>query len=289
MLLSKTKLKADIGEVNEFYLLPQNEKLDKNDYEMLVTWTTNGAYHIGIFRASGKKSKAVDIRVKNTKNSKIAVGGCENNRFIAVIDQNKLSCMDVSTSKILYWKIGKSRKLTCVACHKEEVCVATGDTSGRILVWYNLFTESEPAQATYHWHTLPVRCLTFSESGTELYSGADERVLVKWHFNNQYKPMFMPRLPAPISHLSCGPDNTYIAVCTEDNGIRLVDAQLQLKCIVQQLVKMGTCQAGLVAVPSGTITASTGALIMNGRPGHLQFYSPNNQSLLYNVSILTSN
>lgn len=50
-----------------------------------------------------------------------------------------------------------------------------------------------------------------------MYTGGGECVLVKWTLANQHKS-FLPRLPAPIKHLTIAPDNLYVAVSTLDNG-----------------------------------------------------------------------
>ena len=61
--------------------------------------------------------------------------------------------------------IGGGRWFTCVACHPEERCIATGDNTGRVLIWWNLLTSGKPTWAVYHWHTLPVQAVTFSQTG----------------------------------------------------------------------------------------------------------------------------
>ena len=57
------------------------------------------------------------------------------------------------------------RKVTCVALYDKEMVMATGDISGRIIVWHK-FTELSREysfKTVYHWHTLPVNC--FSTKG----------------------------------------------------------------------------------------------------------------------------
>lgn len=62
-------------------------------------------------------------------------------------------------------KTGKTGRLpTCIAGHPEEECVATGDSTGRVLVWRNIF-QTRPYTAVFHWHTLPVTEIVFSNSG----------------------------------------------------------------------------------------------------------------------------
>jgi len=43
-------------------------------------------------------------------------------------------------------------------------------------------------------------------------------VLVKWTVDRPLDRRFLPRLPAPICHLSMAKDNRYLAICTSDNG-----------------------------------------------------------------------
>lgn len=62
-------------------------------------------------------------------------------------------------------KTGKTGRIpTCIAGHPEEECIATGDSTGRVVVWKSLF-QTRPYTAVYHWHTLPVTEIAFSKSG----------------------------------------------------------------------------------------------------------------------------
>jgi hypothetical protein len=42
-------------------------------------------------------------------------------------------------------------------------------------------------------------------------------VLVKWQYNSNIKD-FLPRLGAPINHVTCSRDNLFYATCHTDNG-----------------------------------------------------------------------
>lgn len=53
-----------------------------------------------------------------------------------------------------------------------------------------------------------------------MYTGGGECVLVKWVIGNPQNKSFLPRLPAPIKHLTIAPENVYVAVSTLDNGIK---------------------------------------------------------------------
>jgi len=55
--------------------------------------------------------------------------------------------------------------------------------------------------------------------GSYLLSGGYECVLVKWMTETTLKkPDTLPRLSAPIVHISCSPDNQLYAVSYIDNG-----------------------------------------------------------------------
>lgn len=51
-----------------------------------------------------------------------------------------------------------------------------------------------------------------------MYTGGGECVLVKWLLSNPQNKSFLPRLPAPIRHLTIAPGNIYVAISTVDNG-----------------------------------------------------------------------
>ena len=54
--------------------------------------------------------------------------------------------------------------------------------------------------------------------GSIFYRGGNEHVLVKWTVNAPEVKHFLPRLSAPIVHLTVSPDNQFMAVSTLDNG-----------------------------------------------------------------------
>ena len=115
--------------------------------------------------------------------------------------------------------------------HPNEDCIATGTSTGKIIVWYNYFQseaenqenglksgKSRPTMNTLHWHALPVLSLSFTTEGSYLLSGGHECVLVKWMFKSGQKD-FKPRLAAPISEIVCAKDNTLYATQHLDNSI----------------------------------------------------------------------
>lgn len=65
-----------------------------------------------------------------------------------------------------------------------------------------------------------------------MYTGGGECVLVKWTLANPLNKSFLPRLPAPIKHLTIAPDNLYVAVSTLDNGKALLSFTINVLIIV---------------------------------------------------------
>lgn len=85
-------------------------------------------------------------------------------------------------------------------------------------------------------------------------------------------------MAAEIEHISVANNNLYMAVATRDNAIRILDNQMDQINIIQHLVLGKQYESGII------YDSRTKALIMNGNQGHIQFYSPYDMSLLYNVS-----
>lgn len=165
--------------------------------------------------------------------------------------------------------------------------VATGDVLGRILIWRDLSSNKELiAYDSYHWHHTPVTSIAFSSSGTIFYSGGSEAVLVKWTMNEPNNRSYLPRMSAPIAHLAVGADNLKIVVATKDNAVQIFDPQLKLQSTVQHLTWMPEDYTELNPFPVGLqVNPRTQSLVLNGRSGHLQFFSTHTNSFLYNVSI----
>lgn len=89
--------------------------------------------------------------------------GCRG-ELVAAAQPDSVFMTDM-TSRVSRWHKSGTRKFTCVAAHPHDWIVATGDDSGRILVWKNFLEEKSPAKAVFHWHTLPVADLCFTTDG----------------------------------------------------------------------------------------------------------------------------
>lgn len=173
--------------------------------------------------------------------------------------------------------ISKGMEFTAVACHPTEECVLTGDNTGRILMYHD-FSGNVPTRAKFHWHSLPIRTLCFSPTGTSFYSGGEESVLVKWNTDDYRNREFLPRLPATIKHVAVSANNTDIVVSTEDNALHILDPQFKTKQIIQQYVASGKQDMGIV------YDERSKCLVFNGISGHIQFFQPHDSNLLYSVS-----
>ncbi|XP_054262559.1 WD repeat-containing protein 75-like [Macrosteles quadrilineatus] len=212
--------------------------------------------------------------------------------FVAIIKKQRLTVIPLQGNQEKNSMLaGGGRLWTAVACPASGGGVAAGDDTGRILYWPQALSSN--ARGVFHWHTLPVHTITFSPSGSYMYSGGGEGVMVRWNVEAPNVRHFLPRLPAPIVHLVVSEDNQYVAVATQDNGIQVVDAQNKVSCVIQRLTWGVTPVPGLSQVgmfPAGLVWDSRSrSMVLNGRPGHLQFFSTDDDKLLYNLDIVGQN
>uniref|UniRef100_A0A8D0H5W7 WD repeat domain 75 n=1 Tax=Sphenodon punctatus TaxID=8508 RepID=A0A8D0H5W7_SPHPU len=177
-------------------------------------------------------------------------------------------------------KKGGNNFFTCVACHPREDCIASGHRDGKIRLWRNFNHKREYTFSTLHWHHDAVMDLAFSVEGTSLLSGGVESVLVQWRDASNHKKEFLPRLGCTIEYITASPDGTFYCTSHSDNKITIIHSNLRVSAIIQGLVKGNDIKTGLVVDPK------TKALVLNGRPGHLQFYSLQSDKHLYNLDIV---
>ncbi|KFG49605.1 WD domain, G-beta repeat-containing protein [Toxoplasma gondii p89] len=101
-----------------------------------------------------------------------------------------------------------------------------------------------------HWHAHAVTALAFSADGLLLLSGGEEGVLVLWHTRQAFHRQFLPRLGAPIFHVSSVSSlgasgardsaprdgEERVAVSCGDNSVKLVDlVRLHVAAVIQGL------------------------------------------------------
>ncbi|XP_007529066.1 WD repeat-containing protein 75 [Erinaceus europaeus] len=169
---------------------------------------------------------------------------------------------------------------TCVACHPKEECIATGHKDGKIRLWRDFHEDKKYTYTTLHWHHDVVMDLAFSVTGTSLLSGGRESVLVEWRDAMEKNKEFLPRLGATIEHISVSPAGDLFCTSHSDNKIIVIHRNLEASAVIQGLVKDRSIFTGLMVDPR------TKALVLNGKPGHLQFYSLQSDKQLYNLDII---
>ncbi|KAM4039006.1 WD repeat-containing protein 75 [Anomaloglossus baeobatrachus] len=177
-------------------------------------------------------------------------------------------------------KKGANNAFTVVTCHPSDDCIATGHKDGRIRLWRKFNHKQDYTYSSLHWHHDAVADLAFSVQGTTLFSGGVESVLVQWSYSLEHKKEFLPRLGAAIEHIAISPDGSLLCTSHMDNKLTIIDANLKVTGIVQGLVKGNDVKTGLIFDPRSK------TLVLNGKPGHLQFYSPHDDKQLYNLDIV---
>ncbi|XP_041720161.1 WD repeat-containing protein 75 [Coregonus clupeaformis] len=177
-------------------------------------------------------------------------------------------------------KKGAKNEFTCVSCHPKEDCIATGHADGKIRLWRNFNQKKEYTYSTLHWHHGAVNTLHFTPEGTNLLSGGIESVLVQWCYTQENQKDFLPRLGAAITHIAVSPDGSLFCTSHSDNKITIIQSCVKVSAIIQGLVKGEGVRTDL------TIDPRSKALVLNGKPGHLQFYSLHHDKQLYNLDIV---
>lgn len=217
-------------------------------------------------------------------NVKVAVA--HGQKYFVVIQGQFLNCVNYKTGEVKYWTNIDGIPLTCVACHPTQEMVATGDITGRILMYHQIFHQGEPITSIYHWHHTPVTTITFTMSGSNFYSGGLENTLCHWDFQDTKPIGFLPRMHGTPVHIVIGGVNLKIAVSTDDNGIQIYNPQNVPTAIVQNFTWIPYDKTNIPKFPIGLkVNPRTNCLVLNGRLGHLQFFSTHTRTLLYNVSV----
>ncbi|XP_074038471.1 WD repeat-containing protein l(2)05287 [Leptinotarsa decemlineata] len=267
--------KLPISQVKTFNIISTVDE----DYKAIISYKKNQFIRFASVNIKEKSFRDYKFAIK--PKIKYCIG--LSSKYFSVAQESDLYFIKLSGGRELSrYSMQATRTFTCLACHQFEEVVLTGDSTGRVLVWQNIFTR-EKTQSVFHWHTLPVQTVSFSASGSYFYSGGSECVLVKWQLENVNDRKFLPRLPAEVQHVAVANDNLYVAVATNDNAIRILDPTMKQITLIQHLVLGKHYEAGIVYDPR------TQALIMNGNQGQIQFYSPDDMSLMFNIDIVDQN
>ncbi|GAB6020498.1 hypothetical protein CHUAL_003184 [Chamberlinius hualienensis] len=239
-----------------------------------------------------KKSQLLHLRTGSEEVVNKQIVSLNHDRSVAAIARgNALSLFTSFANAIQHARhlISEKSYFTCLKWHPTGECIATGSHLGIILVWYNYF-DRKPIRTKLHWHQLPVVDLEFTSSGGFLYSGGSECVLVKWNLKTEEK-QFLPRLGLPICNISCSPDSTHATVSLVENAIVLVNSINKITDVIKGLARTHNwAEFSSAPIPTGILfDKHTSALVLNGKPGHLQFYNIREDKQLYSLDILQEN
>ncbi|XP_074599425.1 WD repeat-containing protein l(2)05287 [Brevipalpus obovatus] len=220
----------------------------------------------------------------------ITIGSC--NKFLAAIDNNQISIILLphkNTTRGLNHIISRNY-FTCITSHPKELLLAAGDSIGRIYIYRdNFLTPGTPIRSVSHWHHSPVNDLCFSSSAAYLYSGGYECVIVRWDSSMKHSSNYLPRIGGPIRYISCDTVNEKIMTCHFDNSIQFASTNLD---------SMTSSVDGLYLMPRENFLQSfrdicydlrSNAVVMRGKCGHLQFFSPSQEKHLFSVDIVNMN
>nr|XP_057938531.1 WD repeat-containing protein 75 [Doryrhamphus excisus] len=169
---------------------------------------------------------------------------------------------------------------TCISCHPKEDCIATGHCDGKIRLWRNFAHTKEYTYTTIHWHSSAVSSLCFTPEGTNMLSGGFESVLVQWTYGHEEQKDFLPRLGGAITHITVSPDGSLFCTTHSDNKITIIRNCVEVSAVIQGLVQGACISTGLMVDPLSK------SLVLNGKPGHLQFYSLQRDKLIFNLDIV---
>ncbi|XP_059480084.1 WD repeat-containing protein 75 [Neocloeon triangulifer] len=219
-----------------------------------------------------------------------SVGGSQSEVFLATIHICNLRIINLKTLEKFKHKVNPDwGNFTCVRAHPKLNLVATCDKSGRILLWRDIMT-LQSIKTLHHWHKLPVNDIVFTDQASSFYSGGRETVLVKWWLDGSDSKEFLPNMEATIKNIVISPDNKYVATGMSDNAINIVNSQMKICQTIQHVSTHFEDRAEAKSVLARmAFDPKTKAIVVNGRSGHVQFYSIENQSYLFLLDVVHQN
>lgn len=277
-------------------------------------FSINVSAHSHTFTAMPKFFRGASIRPEVLRIGKtreaVSIGVSPNGEWLVVVGNDKVQVARTNNLASGFTRFISSHpgahqqqreSMTCMAFHPtDSTRLVTGDSSGRIRVWYCLqknFMAPSKAEAddgmerhapstVLHWHAHAVSSLCFSPNGAHLLSGGEEGVLVVWHLGasgNATSKEFVPRLGAPLSAIAVangldGREQEY-AVSLADGSITFVSSMTlkptrsftRIKIDASRHVPGATVPTN-TPVPLAVHPASRNLVLLAGHPSSLQFY-----------------
>lgn len=252
---------------------------DYCDTVLWVSWSLRDEFqsHVSVFNNKGRMLKHCSLPSCGFKKcyKNFCVSRMFDNSFLFVgMGSNFVQVCHYREGELFYSTgrvhlLGDKVEVDRLVLHPKEYGFATADTKGTILIWKNIL-DKHPLKSVFSWHTVQVRDIAFSDEGVHLYSGGNENVLVKWVALSGQKD-FLPRLSSPICFISVAKEIGLVALSLADNEILIINTNFQKISVVKRHsaffpLNSGACKI-LVSDPR------TGHLLLNGRPGFVQFLS----------------
>eukprot|EP00117_Sycon_ciliatum_P020176 scpid46314/ scgid18051/ WD repeat-containing protein 75 len=218
-----------------------------------------------------------------------------------VVNKATSSVVVCSRKNIYMWscvrhqltKLSSSFGITCVASHPSQACIATGCAGGQIKLWYKIADGASQVESVdFHWHSHAVMDLAFTHDGSYLLSGGEESVLVAWRLEDAGSTKkFLPRLGAPLKHITSSPSDDLRAISHADNVIRMVSGNTcSPMYAIGGLLKVFTGDRYGNRLPAGLVVHhSQSGLVLNGASGMLQIYDPFADKPFFDVDVVCAN
>ncbi|KAG7257391.1 hypothetical protein CRUP_023417 [Coryphaenoides rupestris] len=232
------------------------------------------------------EAKEFSTVIKNVSPDPKCIAFGQGGEYIAYVRDNLLLVYFFKKDKFYTFALATAdtkavrNSFRCVACHPKEDCIATGHGDGKIRLWRNFNRGKDYTFTTVHWHHSGVNALCFTPEGTNLLSGGVESVLVQWRYGQEGEKDFVPRLGSAITEITVSPDGSLFCTSHADNKITVIQYCSKVSAVLQGLVHGDSVKTELMVDPR------TKALVLNGKPGHLQFYSLQRDKQLYNLDIV---
>ncbi|CAH3175366.1 unnamed protein product [Porites evermanni] len=239
---------------------------------------------VGVFDPRSCKKAAhakLNIFLETSGNSKQTTINGEGNLLASVLGRS-LHLWSFTSERLNSFTY-KFARFTCASFHPSEACVAAGEGIGKIILWQGLDQLESPATMVLHWHPHPVSDVVFTNDGSNLLSVGEEGVLVRWQWKT-HEQQFLPRLGAPIHHVTVSPDDSLTAISQKDNIIRVIcNTENKVKRTIQGLRQIDNLHMGIVFDPRSK------ALVTGNMPGILQFYMPTTDHHALSLDVVKQN
>ncbi|XP_053961195.1 WD repeat-containing protein 75 [Anastrepha ludens] len=255
----------------------------RNENEDLVKWFV-------VDTTSGERLN-VPCTLKLRDEDTLVAVDAKKFKYIAIVQSDYIYFLNYRTWEWRRLFNARHVPITVVRTHPFEESVITGDETGKIFLWREFMNSESVVKTTlYHWHHTAVSSIAFTPTGTSFYSSGNESVLVFWNIKRPDLQKFLPRLGSVIRQLCVSDDNSKVAVSTADNGVQFVGTDSKIMSVLQEFTYMEDDKTGNNKFPVGLrLNPRTNTIVLNGKHGHLQFYSVYNKSLLYNMDIVMQN